>query len=64
MFQDRKELGCVPAKVNRTIQKFIFKEEDIINAFDLNNLYQKCKEDKKFVPTDAKEAPREAKKDK
>lgn len=64
MFQDGKELGRVPAIVNGTIQKFFFKEEDIINAFDLNNLYQKCKEDKKFVPTDAKEAAKEAKKDK
>lgn len=64
MFQDGKELGRVPAIVNGTVQKFFFKEEDIVNAFDLNNLYAKCKEDKKFVPSDVKEANKEAKKDK
>jgi thioredoxin-like negative regulator of GroEL len=64
MFQDGKEMGRVPAIVNGKVQKFFFKEEDLVAAFDMNNLYQKCKEDKKFVPTDAKEANREAKKDK
>ena len=64
MFQDGKELGRVPAIVNGTVQKFFFKEEDIVNAFDLNNLYAKCKEDKKFVPSEVKEANKEAKKDK
>lgn len=64
MSQDGKELGRVPAIVNGTVQKFFFKEEDIVAAFDLNNLYNKCKEDKKFVPTEAKEAAKEAKKDK
>ena len=28
------------------IQKFFFKEEDMVAAFDLNNLYAKCKEKK------------------
>ena len=31
------------------LQKFIFKEEDIVNTFDLNNLYSECKKDKKFA---------------
>ena len=30
----------------------------------MNNMYQKCKEDKKFVPSEVKEANKEAKKDK
>jgi len=64
MFQEGKELGRVPGIVNGQVQKFFFKEEDIVAAFDLNNLYQKCKEDKKFVPSEVKEANREAKKDK
>ena len=64
MFQDGKELGRVPAIVNGKVQKFFFKEEDLVAAFDMNNLYQKCKEDKKFVPTEVKEANKEAKKDK
>ena len=57
--QDGKELGRVPAIVNGKVQKFFFKEEDIVNAFDLNNLYKKCKEDKKFVPFDQKEAKKD-----
>ena len=64
MFQDGKELGRVPGIVNGKVQKFFFKEEDLVAAFDMNNLYQKCKEDKKFVPSEVKEANREAKKDK
>jgi thiol-disulfide isomerase/thioredoxin len=59
MFQEGKELGRVPAIVNGTVQKFFFKEEDIVAAFDMNNLYAKCKEDKKFVPSEAKEAKKE-----
>jgi len=61
MFQEGKELGRVPGIVNGQVQKFFFKEEDIVAAFDLNNLYQKCKEDKKFVPSEVKEANREPK---
>jgi len=59
MFQDGKELGRVPGIVNGKVQKFFFKEEDIINAFDMNNLYKKCKEDKKFVPFEVKEAKKD-----
>jgi len=59
MFQDGKELGRVPAIVNGKVQKFFFKEEDIIAAFDLNNLYKKCKEDKKFVPFEVKESKKD-----
>jgi len=64
MFQDGKEMGRVPAIVSGKVQKFFFKEEDLVLAFDMNNLYQKCKEDKRFVPTDVREANREAKKEK
>jgi len=59
IFQDGKELGRVPAIVNGKVQKFFFKEEDIVAAFDLNNVYTKCKEDKKFVPTEVKEAKKD-----
>jgi len=59
MFQEGKELGRVPAIVSGKVQKFFFKEEDIVAAFDLNNLYAKCKEDKKFVPTRPEEAKKE-----
>ena len=62
--QDGKEMGRVPAIVSGKVQKFFFKEEDLVLAFDMNNLYQKCKEDKRFVPTDVREANREAKKEK
>ena len=31
------------------VQKFVFKEEDIINTFDLNNMYAECKKDKKYA---------------
>ena len=31
------------------MQKFVFKEEDIINTFDLNNMYAECKKDKKYA---------------
>ena len=60
MFQEGKELGRVPAIVQGKVQKFFFKEEDMVAAFDMNNLYQKCKEDKKFVPSEVKEANKES----
>jgi len=59
LFQEGKELGRVPAIENGRVQKFIFKEENIAAAFDLNNLYAKCKEDKKFVPTKPEELKKE-----
>lgn len=49
MFQEGKETGRVPAIVNGKIQKFIFKEEDVVHIFDLNNLYSECKKDKKYA---------------
>ena len=64
MFQEGQELGRVPAIVQGKVQKFFFKEEDLVLAFDMNNLYQKCKEGKRLVPTDVREANREAKKEK
>lgn len=59
MFQDGKELGRVPAIHNGKVQKFFFNEEAIVTAFDLNNVYKKCKEDKKFVPFESKESKKE-----
>merc|ERR1719339_699758 len=38
------------------------KELGRVPAFVMNNLYQKCKEDKKFVPSEVKEVNKEAKK--
>ena len=43
LFQDAKETGRVPAILLGKIQKFIFKEEDLVNVFDLNNIYTECK---------------------
>ena len=36
MFQDGKETGRVPAILSGQVQKFTFREEEIINTFDLN----------------------------
>ncbi len=38
----------MPAIVSGKVQKFLFKEEDVVNVFDLNNLYAECKKDKKY----------------
>jgi len=46
LFQDGKETGRVPAIVNSKVQKFFFKEEEIVQAFDLNNLYANTKDKK------------------
>ena len=43
LFQDGKETGRVPAIISGKVQKFLFKDEDIINIFDLNNIYTECK---------------------
>merc|ERR1712241_1197466 len=59
MFQEGKELGRVPAIHNGKVQKFFFNEEAIVTAFDLNNVYKKCKEDKKFIPFEDKESKKE-----
>ncbi len=50
-----EEAGRVPAIIAGKVQKFVFKEEDIVNVFDMNNLYTKCKEDKKFASKIKKE---------
>ena len=55
-----QQLGRLPG----IVKKFFFKEEDLAAVFDINNLYQVCKEDKKVVPSEVKEAKKEAKKDK
>ena len=52
-------MGRVPAIHNGKVQKFFFNEEAIVTAFDLNNVYKKCKEDKKFVPFESKESKKE-----
>ena len=59
ILQEGKELGRVPAIHNGKVQKFFFNEEAIVTAFDLNNVYKKCKEDKKFVPFENKESKKE-----
>jgi hypothetical protein len=46
----------VPAILNGKIQKFFFKEEDMVAAFDLNNLYARSKDQKKQVVEDTKKA--------
>ncbi len=61
LFQDGKEAGRVPAIISGQVQKFIFKEEDIVNTFDLNNLYAELKKDKRFKAAPVDE---ESKKDK
>ena len=59
ILQEGKELGRVPAIHNGKVQKFFFNEEAIVTAFDLNNVYKKCKEDKKFVPFEDKETKKD-----
>eukprot|EP00088_Acartia_fossae_P014213 TRINITY_DN17586_c0_g1_i4.p1 TRINITY_DN17586_c0_g1~~TRINITY_DN17586_c0_g1_i4.p1 ORF type:complete len:275 (+),score=76.70 TRINITY_DN17586_c0_g1_i4:49-873(+) len=54
LFQDGKEIGRVPAIINSKIQKFFFKEEDLVQAFDLNNLYANTKDKKAPVPVEEK----------
>ena len=49
MFQDGKEVGRVPAIINGKINKFMFKEEEVVQVFDLNNLYVQCKNDKRYA---------------
>jgi hypothetical protein len=51
-FQEGKEVGRVPAIISGKVQKFFFKEEDMVAAFDLNNLYAKCKEKKQPQPVE------------
>jgi len=48
LFQDGKETGRVPAILSGQVQKFTFKEEDIVNTFDLNSMYAELKKDKRF----------------
>ena len=48
LFQDGKETGRVPAIISGQIQKFVFREEEIISTFDLNNIYSELKKDKRF----------------
>jgi hypothetical protein len=35
LFENGKEAGRVPAIISGKVQKFVFKEEDIVNIFDL-----------------------------
>lgn len=49
MFQEGKEVGRVPAIISGKVQKFMFKEEDVVQAFDLNNLYAEAKKDKRYA---------------
>jgi len=49
MFQEGKEVGRVPAIVAGKVQKFMFKEEEIVQIFDLNNLYAEARKDKRYA---------------
>lgn len=49
LFQEGKETGRAPAIISGKVQKFIFKDEDLINVFDLNNIYSECKKDKRYA---------------
>ena len=62
LFQDGKETGRVPAILSGQVQKFTFREEEIVNTFDLNSMYAELKKDKRFKETP--KAEEEAKKDK
>lgn len=64
LFQDGKETGRVPAIISGQIQKFTFREDEIINTFDLNNLYAELQKDKRFKDVKAASKPEESKKDK
>ncbi len=37
----------MPAIVGGKVQKFLFKEDEMVRVFDLNNLHSECKKDKK-----------------
>ena len=58
MFQDGKETGRIPAIISGQVQKCNFKEEEVVNTFDLNNLYTELQKDKRF-----KQETKETKKD-
>ncbi len=61
------QIGRVPAIIGGKVQKFQFKEDDIVNVFDLNNLYAECKKDKKYsaqIKLQEQEGDDESKKDK
>ena len=64
LFENGKEAGRGPAIISGKVQKFVFKEEDIVSVFDLNNLFTKCKEDKRFAAKIKKEETEESKKEK
>jgi len=49
LFQEAKETGRVPAIISGKVQKFMFKEEEVVNVFDLNNIYSECKKDKRYA---------------
>ena len=48
MFQDGKETGRIPAILSGQVQKCNFKEDEVVNTFDLNNLYTELQKDKRF----------------
>lgn len=64
LFQDGKETGRVPAIISGQIQKFTFREDEIVNTFDLNNLYAELQKDKRFKDVKAASKVEESKKDK
>ena len=64
LFQDGKETGRVPAIISGQVQKFSFREEEIVNTFDLNNMYAELKKDKRFKDKNLPKEEQESKKDK
>ena len=49
LLQEGKEVGRVPAIVAGKVQKFMFKEEEVVQTFDLNNLYAEARKDKRYA---------------
>ena len=64
MFQDGKEVGRVPAIISGQVQKFTFREEEVVNTFDLNTLYADLKKDKRFAEAIEPKENAETKKEK
>lgn len=64
--QGGSETGRVPAILSGKVQKFLFKEDELVNVFDLNNLYAECRKDKKYAAKikEQEEEEKESKKDK
>jgi len=63
MFQGGKAVARIPRIIDGEIEKLIINEETVITAFNLDKLYQKCKEGEVFVPSRVMESALGEKKD-